>query len=152
MVFLEKSRAKFKPYVLKFWERNYGSYWLPWEKEVLRDYFDVSFGTGRKIVRGLVKRLKGKFFALIPTPFTNTVCLICYCYGEMPEERARHLAFAPEQRKIKTIIERYGQAEIETIQRETNMEYEKLKLLLRDLERLGYIYQPTPGIYRPLIT
>ena len=72
--------------------------------------------------------------------------------GKTAEERARHLALAPEQRKIKTVIERYGQAEIETIQRETNMEYEKLKLLLRDLERLGYIYQPTPGVYRPLIT
>ena len=75
-MFVQKAR-KLRLYVIRFWRREFGSLWLPFERERFLEFSKVKVGEVVSI-RGYVKWVNDKVFALLPTPFSNQVYLLCY--------------------------------------------------------------------------
>lgn len=59
-----------------FWNRDLGSLWLPFELNQIEEFSRVK-PNQHISVSGYVKWINDKTFALIPTPFSNLMYLIC---------------------------------------------------------------------------
>lgn len=70
------NKHRYRPYLLKFWKREIGSLWLPFEREGIKVYSQVKVNE-KLTIGGYVKWISSRIFALIPTPFSNQIHLLC---------------------------------------------------------------------------
>lgn len=89
MTFIETKRAKrWEPQLVEFWKREVGALWLPFEKEELEEFSRVKPGETVSI-DGYVKWITDRIFALLPTPFSNQIYLLCHnCTDHRPRENS----------------------------------------------------------------
>jgi len=67
----------FKPFTLRFWEREYGSEIPSFEFSRIREFYDAK-KMKRPNVSGYVKKLDSKHFLLLPTRY-NPMYILCNC-------------------------------------------------------------------------
>jgi len=75
MTFVQRTR-RLKPYLNKFWKRELGVLWLPFERERLIEFSRIK-ANENVVVRGYVKWTSDRIFALVPTLFSNQIYLNC---------------------------------------------------------------------------
>lgn len=61
---------------IQFWERELGALWIPFEREKINEFSKIK-ANERVTVSGYVKWISNKVFALVPTPFSNQIYLLC---------------------------------------------------------------------------
>jgi len=79
--FISKKRRAIKPLLVKFWQRNYGALWFPFEREQIRRFSEARVNEPVDI-SGYVKWITKGIFALFPTPFSNQTYLTCINHTE----------------------------------------------------------------------
>jgi hypothetical protein len=73
---------------IKFWNREFGSTWLTFERERIREFTQVK-PNERFSLRGYAKWITNSLFALVPTLFSNQIYLLCLnCSQERPPENS----------------------------------------------------------------
>jgi hypothetical protein len=87
-MFVEK---KTKPAILpaiKFWNREFGATWLPFERKRILEFMQVK--PNEKVsISGYVKWITSSMFSLVPTLFSNQIYLLCRdCSQERPLENS----------------------------------------------------------------
>jgi len=75
MTFVERIKRS-KPRMIKFWRRELGALWLPFEKEKIIEFSKIK-PNENVVIRGYVKWVSDGIFALIPTLFSNQIFLNC---------------------------------------------------------------------------
>lgn len=72
----------------RFWTRETGAYWLPFERERIKEFSRVK-PNERLSIDGYVKLVSKQVFALLTTPFSNQIYLTCINNtGKMPPENS----------------------------------------------------------------
>ena len=86
MTFVEtKEVKKWKPYALRFWERDVGALWLPSEREKLDEFSKIK-PNETVAITGYVKWITDRVFALLPTLISNQDYRFCL---DLTERRPR---------------------------------------------------------------
>jgi hypothetical protein len=88
LMFIEKGTSAPKDLRIKFWQREYGTLWLPFERKRINEFSNVK-PNQRITITGYVKWITNSVFALLPTVFSNQIYLVCINYtDERPPENA----------------------------------------------------------------
>ena len=75
MTFVSKAK-RWRPFIIRFWKREVGTLWLPFERERILEFSKIKPGEVIAIT-GYVKWITDNIFALLPTPFSNQIYLLC---------------------------------------------------------------------------
>jgi len=75
-MFAEKRVTPRKYFKMKFWRRESGAMWLPFEREKIIEFAKVK-PNERVSINGYVKWITNSVFALVPTLFSNQTYLLC---------------------------------------------------------------------------
>jgi len=74
---------------LRFWQREFGALWMPFEREGIIEFSKVKANEIISI-KGYVKWITNDMFALVPTLFSNQIYLLCV---NTTEERPRENSY-----------------------------------------------------------
>jgi hypothetical protein len=96
LTFIETKRTEcWKPPLVKFWKREVGALWLPFEKEELKEFSRVKPGE-IVLINGYVKWISNDIFALIPTLLSDQIYLFCLNQTERrPSENSYVMVHGP---------------------------------------------------------